>query len=90
MLPDISVQTIQASNCLRFANQALIENNILIPDTKPDIKKIIRINSAVTDISAKASDGEIILEGSLCETLIYVGENAQLPFYTVKENTDFW
>ncbi len=89
MLPDISVQTIQASNCLRFANQALIENNILIPDTKPDIKKIIRINSAVTDISAKASDGEIILEGSLCETLIYVGENAQLPFYTVKENTDF-
>ena len=89
MLPDISVETIQASTCLRFANQALIENNILIPDTKPSIKKILRINSEISYISARASDGEVILEGAVCETLIYIGENPQLPFYTVKENAEF-
>lgn len=86
---DFTKKTISTSKCLNFSNQSLIENNILIPDSKPDIKKIIRVNSNVTDLSAKTSEGEVILEGTLSETLLYIGENSTLPFYSVKESVDF-
>ena len=89
MLPEISTQTLHTSICLNFSNQVLVENNILVPDTKPNIKKVVRINSAVTDIFAKASDGEAVIEGSLTETMLYIGDNARLPFYSLKETADF-
>ena len=80
-------------NIVKGANTTWIEQDILVPDTKPDVMKIIRIDSKVYIGSKEVSDGSIKVSGQITYYIIYLamdgnirGINMTYPYVKVIED----
>ena len=80
-------------NIIRGANTAWIEQDLLVPDTKPDVMKIIRIDGNVYITSSEVMNGSIRVSGQIAYYIIYVsdegeirGINTTYPFVKVIED----
>ena len=80
-------------NIVKGANTTWIEQDILVPDTKPDVMKIIRIDSKVYIGTKEVSDGSIKVSGQITYYIIYLamdgnirGINMTYPYVKVIED----
>ena len=82
-------------NVIKGANTAWIEQDLLVPDIKPDVVKIIRVEGNVYITSSEVMNGSIRVSGQIAYYIIYVsaegeirGINTTYPFVKVIEDKD--
>ena len=82
-------------NVIRGASSAWIEQDLLVPDTKPDVMKIIRVDNNVYINSKEVMDSSIRVAGQISYYIIYIssdgeirGINMSYPFVKVIEDKE--
>ncbi|SCZ00148.1 DUF3794 and LysM peptidoglycan-binding domain-containing protein [Alkaliphilus peptidifermentans] len=69
--------------------QAIIEGDILVPDIKPDITRIISVDGVIQVAKVEASEGKITVEGNIKFKILYVAEKGEEPLYSIDSSTGF-
>ena len=82
-------------NVIKGATTAWIEQDLLVPDVKPDVVKIIRVDSNVYITESEVMDGSIRTSGQITYYVIYIssdgdirGMNMVYPFVKVIEDKE--
>ncbi|MBF8982465.1 DUF3794 domain-containing protein [Lutibacter sp. B2] len=70
-------------------NQALVEGEILVPDVKPDISRILSADATVTITKKEAVQDKIIVDGVVSFKILYASENGEYPVYSVNASAGF-
>ncbi|SDK86030.1 DUF3794 and LysM peptidoglycan-binding domain-containing protein [Natronincola ferrireducens] len=69
--------------------QAIIEGDILAPDTKPDITRVVAVDGNIQLAKQETQDNKIVVEGSLQFKVLYASEKGEEPLYSIDSSTDF-
>lgn len=65
-------------NVIKGASTAWIEQDILVPDTKPDVMKIIRVDNKVYINSKEIMDSSMRVTGQISYYIIYISTDGQI------------
>ncbi|ABR50676.1 Peptidoglycan-binding LysM [Alkaliphilus metalliredigens QYMF] len=69
--------------------QAIIEGDILVPDTKPDITRVLSVDGTIYITKYTMEENKIIAEGNIQFKILYVSEGGSQPLYSVDSSTGF-
>ncbi|HZJ76369.1 MAG TPA: SPOCS domain-containing protein [Oscillospiraceae bacterium] len=69
--------------------QAIVEGDILVPDTKPDITRVLSVDANVKVNKQKAEEGRIVVEGVTYFKILYVSEKEEQPLYSIDSSAGF-
>ncbi|HZK56741.1 MAG TPA: SPOCS domain-containing protein [Clostridia bacterium] len=69
--------------------QAIVEGDILVPDTKPDITRVLSVNARVELNQQKVEDGKITTGGTTYFKILYVSEKEEQPLYAIDSSAEF-
>lgn len=69
--------------------QAIIEGDILVPDIKPDITRIISVDGAMEVTKKEVVDNKINVEGIIKFKILYVSDRGEEPLYSIDSSTVF-
>lgn len=71
------------------ASQAIIEGDILVPDTKPDISRIISVDGTMEINKKEVAENCINVEGLIRFKILYVSDRGDEPLYSIDSSTGF-
>lgn len=66
--------------------QAVVEEDIVVPDSKPDIHKVLSINGEVLVTDKKALDNRIEVDGVVNVKILYASPEGDQPLYYMEGN----
>ncbi|MCD5414487.1 MAG: DUF3794 domain-containing protein [Clostridiales bacterium] len=69
--------------------QNVIEGDILVPDSKPDISRIISVDGTIRVEGEKIEEGKMIVEGTVNFSVLYVSEVGEEAIINVESSTVF-
>lgn len=69
--------------------QAIVEGDILVPDIKPDITRVISVNGAMEVTKKEVVDNKINVDGILKFKILYVSDKGEEPLYSIDSSTVF-
>lgn len=69
--------------------QANVEGDILVPDTKPDITRVLSVDANVKISKQKVEDGRIAVEGITYFKILYISEKEEQPLYSIDSSAGF-
>ncbi|MBU5676087.1 DUF3794 domain-containing protein [Alkaliphilus sp. MSJ-5] len=69
--------------------QTIVEGDILVPDTKPDITRVLSANGKVQLTKQEIMDNKIAVEGTTYFKILYVSEKGEQPLYSIDSSTEF-
>ncbi len=69
--------------------QTIVEGDILVPDTKPDITRILSVEAKLGLSKQRVEDGKIAIEGITYFKILYACEKDEQPLYSIDSSTDF-
>ena len=69
--------------------QAMIEGDILAPDTKPDITRIVAVEGGIQLTKQETQEDKIAVEGNLKFKVLYVSDKGDEPLYSIDSSTEF-
>ena len=70
----------------RQASQILLEGDVIVPDSKPDLQELLRCEGSVKIRDKRVSDDRIGFSGELELLVLYAGKNGEQPLYTMKSS----
>lgn len=70
-------------------SQAIVEGDILVPDTKPDITRVLTADARVDLNKQKIGENNISIEGTVYFKILYVSDKGQQALYSVDSSTEF-
>ena len=71
------------------SSQVLVEGDILVPDVKPDISRIISVDGVVNITEKEALQDKVIIDGVVNFKILYVSDGADYPVYSMDASTGF-
>ncbi|MDF2523237.1 MAG: peptidoglycan-binding protein LysM [Clostridiales bacterium] len=71
------------------SNQTVIENDIIVPDVKPDVANILLSDGDIFVNSAEAMQDKILINGTICYKILYVSDNAEGEIKSIVNNSSF-
>jgi len=69
--------------------QVLLQNDIIVPDTKSDMAKILQIDSCAMVEKIGVGDKRANIDGSVALTILYVPENDEKPVCSINTTVPF-
>lgn len=66
------------------ATQILLEGDMIVPDSKPDLSEILRCEGRVKLKDKRISDDRISFSGEMEVTVLYRAKNGEKPLYAMK------
>ncbi|TCO78733.1 DUF3794 and LysM peptidoglycan-binding domain-containing protein [Marinisporobacter balticus] len=69
--------------------QALVEGEILVPDVKPDISRILSVDGNINITSKEAVSDKIVVDGVVNFKILYVSEVGDYPIYSMNASAGF-
>lgn len=70
-------------------SQALVEGDILVPDIKPDISRILSVDGSVNITEKEALQDKIMVDGVVNFKILYVSDGGEYPVYSMDANAGF-
>lgn len=70
-------------------SQVLVEGDILVPDIKPDISRILSVDGVVNIKDKQAVQDKIIIDGMINFKILYVSEGGEYPVYSMDASAGF-
>lgn len=68
----------------RQSGQILLEGDMIVPDSKPDLQEILRCEGKVTIREKRITDDRLSFSGSMEVTVLYRAKNGERPLYAMK------
>ncbi len=65
------------------------DSNVIVPDSKCDIAKIVNVCAIAHVEDSKAEDGRILVSGVVDFTVLYIGESDSTPLSSITESVPF-
>ncbi|MBM7615029.1 DUF3794 and LysM peptidoglycan-binding domain-containing protein [Alkaliphilus hydrothermalis] len=69
--------------------QAIIEGDILVPDIKPDITRVISVDGVIQVTKKEIVENKINTEGVIKFKILYVSDRGEEPLYSIDSSTSF-
>lgn len=69
--------------------QIMVEGDIIVPDAKPDVVRILQVNAASALLSAEAGDGRGDFEGVVNVDILYAPEDGEVSINAMKSDMSF-
>lgn len=69
--------------------QAMVEGDVVVPDSKPDADKILSINGGVVITDKEIVENRIILEGIVNVRILYISNEGEQPLYYMEGSFGF-
>lgn len=69
--------------------QTIVEGDILVPDTKPDISRVLSATGKLHISKKEVLDNKIAVEGITYFKILYVSDQGDQPLYSIDTNTQF-
>ena len=69
--------------------QVLVEGDILVPDVKPDISRILSVDGVVNITEKEAVQDKIIIDGVVSFKILYVSKGGEYPIYCMDASAGF-
>ena len=66
------------------SSQILLEGDMIVPDSKPDLKEILRCEGKVKIKDKRISDDRLSFSGELEVSVLYRAKNGEKPLYSMK------
>ncbi|MBR5122704.1 MAG: DUF3794 domain-containing protein, partial [Anaerotignum sp.] len=66
------------------SGQILLEGDMIVPDSKPDLKKILRCEGHVKIKEKRVSDERVSFSGEVEVCVLYQAKNGEKPLYVMK------
>ncbi len=87
---ELSTRNIHARDVVcRSDLQITLEDDINVPDTKPDIEQLVKTRGIIQISNISASDGKVTLHGKLSFTLLYIAADALRPVHSMRGEIPF-
>lgn len=71
------------------ATQTVIENDIIVPDTKPDISRILLLDGDTHLESTEITDGEIQVKGAVRYNILYIADDDERSIKSINSSSAF-
>jgi len=69
--------------------QTVVENDIIVPDTKPDIAKIILLDGDVFVNNTEVVQEKVLMSGVICFKILYLSDDSSQSIKSIKTNANF-
>ncbi|QZY55462.1 DUF3794 and LysM peptidoglycan-binding domain-containing protein [Crassaminicella profunda] len=69
--------------------QALVEGEILVPDVKPDISRILSVDGNINITGKEAVADKIVVDGVVNFKILYASEGGEYPIYSMNASAGF-
>ena len=69
--------------------QITLENDMNVPDSKPDIDKIIKIEGNISSNSVSSADGNVNIKGTLDYFILYTSSDDIVPIHNLSGSINF-
>lgn len=69
--------------------QAIIEGDILVPDSKPDITRVLSVDGTIRIMKKESMENNIVVDGKIQFKILYVSEKGDQPIYSIDSSTEF-
>ena len=69
--------------------QTIIEGDILVPDSKPDIARVISVDGLIQMTKKEVAENKIGVEGNIKFKILYVSDKGEEPLYCIDSSTVF-
>lgn len=73
----------------KAGNQITVEDDVNIPDLRPDIDKVIFHSGVIKIEEAKAGNGQVTVRGSLAVNILYISDEEEEPLGKVETSLPF-
>jgi hypothetical protein len=73
----------------RESVQIIIENDIIVPDTKPDIGRVLFADGDAFILNTIVNDENISIDGVIRHKILYVEDNPEQNIISLNISTDF-
>lgn len=70
-------------------SQAYVEGDIIVPDVKPDILKILQVDAVSSVVSKELADGRLTIAGKVNLTILYIPEREGDSIQSITSVFDF-
>jgi Predicted glycosyl hydrolase len=69
--------------------QTLIDRDIIVPDIKPDIVRVLSVEGKVNITGKNVEQDRVSIEGMVNFSILYTTENEPQPIYSMNQGTNF-
>ncbi|QUH25330.1 DUF3794 and LysM peptidoglycan-binding domain-containing protein [Serpentinicella alkaliphila] len=69
--------------------QAIVEGDIIVPDSKPDITRILTVDGSIFVNKKEAKDNNLAVEGTIYFKILYASDKGDDPLYNMDSATEF-
>ena len=71
------------------SGRTIVENDIIVPDVKPDIARILLLDGDAFINGAEAASDELIINGTIRYKILYVSDDPDQPVKSINTTSDF-
>jgi len=71
------------------SSQTIVENDIIVPDVKPDIERILLLDGDAYINSAEAASDKLIINGTIRYKILYVSDDPEQPVKSINTSSGF-
>ena len=71
------------------STQAVVENDIIVPDIKPDIARILLLDGDAWVSGAETAAGKVLINGTVRYKILYISDNPDQPIKSITTATGF-
>jgi len=69
--------------------QAIVEGDIIVPDSKPDITRILTVDGTIFVSKKEATENNLSVEGTIHFKILYASDKGDDPLYNIDSATEF-
>lgn len=73
----------------RTKNNFSAECDVIVPDTKPDIQKVLQLSARPKVTSCETRNGHVIVSGSICFDILYLADNEEKCVTSITSSCEF-
>lgn len=66
-----------------------VETGVIVPDKKPDVLRILQADAVSAVRKYSATEGKLLIEGTVCVTVIYLPENSEEKIKSISTSIPF-
>lgn len=73
----------------REAAQTVVENDIIVPDSKPDVSRILLLDGDIRITSTEVVEGEVLVNGVIHYNILYLADDDEKSVKSINTGSNF-